>query len=45
MATNDDLWIPASDAWGLDRFAWEEDEERFPIDLDEPVETLGDRRD
>jgi hypothetical protein len=45
MASDEDLWRPESDAWGLDRLAWEDDEEGLPIDVDEAPETLGDRRD
>lgn len=45
MTTSDDVWVHESDVWGLDRLAWEEEEDGGPpIDLDEPPETLEDRR-
>jgi hypothetical protein len=43
MAGDEDHWTPETD-WGLDRLAWE-DEDDLPVDLDESVEPLGDRRD
>ena len=27
MYTNEDIWLDARDAWGVDRLAWEEDED------------------
>jgi hypothetical protein len=27
MSTNDDIWLDARDAWGADRFAWEDSED------------------
>jgi len=45
MTTNDDVWVHESDAWGLDRLAWEEEDGGPPIDLDESPERLEDRRD
>ena len=26
MSTNDDMWLDARDAWGIDRLAWKDDE-------------------
>jgi hypothetical protein len=44
MTSDDEVWIRESDAWGLDRLAWEDDEDGLPADLEEPSETLGNRR-
>jgi hypothetical protein len=44
MTTYDDVWFPDPDAWGLDRLAWEDEEDGPPIDPDEPSETLEGRR-
>jgi hypothetical protein len=44
MSTSDELWQAQRDAWGLDRLAWEDDEEGPPIDLDEPVDQSEDSR-
>jgi hypothetical protein len=44
MATDDEVWSRESDAWGLDRLAWEDDEDGLPVDLEELSETLGSRR-
>jgi hypothetical protein len=41
MRTNDDIWIPEQDAWGIDRLAWEEDQEGPPLD-DDPAESVPD---
>jgi hypothetical protein len=41
MRTNDDMWIPEQDAWGLDRLAWEEDREDPLLD-DDPAEPVPD---
>ncbi|HYY32160.1 MAG TPA: hypothetical protein VE693_01055 [Gaiellaceae bacterium] len=45
MSTYEDVWTPESDSWGLDRLAWEDDEDGFVSDPDERPETLGDGRD
>jgi hypothetical protein len=42
MRTNDDIWIPERDAWGVDRLAWEEDEDGAPLDDDERAEPVPD---
>jgi hypothetical protein len=44
MSTSDELWQVQRDGWGLDRLAWEDDEEGPPIDLDEPVDQSEDSR-
>ena len=45
MTIHDDVWTAESEAWGLDRLAWEDDEDGLPVDADESAETLGNRRD
>jgi hypothetical protein len=42
MTTNDEVWIPEPEAWGLDRLAWEDDEDGYPVDLDESPEAAPD---
>jgi hypothetical protein len=27
MRTNDDIWLPEQDAWGVDRIAWEDEQD------------------
>jgi hypothetical protein len=42
MRTNDDIWMPEhDDAWGVDRLAWEDDQEDPPRDQGEPVEPIA----
>jgi hypothetical protein len=38
MSASDELWQVEPDAWGLDRFAWDEEKEELPIDAEEPVD-------
>jgi hypothetical protein len=38
MRTHDDIWIPEQDAWGVDRLAWEDDQDDPPRDGDEQAE-------
>jgi hypothetical protein len=38
MRTNDEIWIPEQDAWGVDRIAWEDDQEDSPRDGEAPAE-------
>ncbi|HVD66863.1 MAG TPA: hypothetical protein VNB65_08205 [Gaiellaceae bacterium] len=35
MRTNDDIWLPGQDAWGVDRLAWEDDEDDSPGERDD----------
>jgi hypothetical protein len=35
MRTNDDIWLPEQDAWGVDRLAWEDDEDDAQPDREE----------
>jgi hypothetical protein len=35
MRTNDDIWIPERDASGIDRLAWEDDQDGTPPEDDE----------
>jgi hypothetical protein len=44
VTTNDDAWEHDSDAWGVDRLVWEEEDGGPPIDLDESPETPEGRR-
>jgi hypothetical protein len=39
MSTHDDIWIPEHDAWGVDRLAWEDDQDDEPRREDEAAET------
>jgi hypothetical protein len=32
MRTNDDIWLPEQDAWGVDRIAWEDEQDDSPPD-------------
>ena len=38
MRTNDDIWTPEQDAWGVDHLAWEDDQDGTPLEDDEHVE-------
>jgi hypothetical protein len=42
MRTNDDIWIPEQDAWGIDRLAWEDDQDGAPGEPEEPAEAARD---
>ena len=39
MSTYDDIWIPEHDAWGVDRLAWEDDQDDEPRREDEAAES------
>lgn len=38
MRTNDDIWIPEQDAWGVDRLAWGDELDGSPLDDEERAE-------
>jgi hypothetical protein len=42
MRTNDDIWIPEQDAWGIDRLAWEDDQDEAPREPEQPAEPARD---
>jgi len=37
MRTQDDLWMHDGDAWGLDRFAWEDEGREAEDEVEEPA--------
>jgi hypothetical protein len=44
MRTNDDIWLPEHDAWGVDRLAWEDEQDDSPGEPDEPESVPEDPR-
>jgi hypothetical protein len=44
MRTRDDIWICEEDRWGIDRFAWEEEEDSSPPQDEQPETTREDPR-